>query len=663
MIPVLYDSAETKFTTQGLGALADCISCKVTEERNGIYELEMSYPQTGARFGDILAGNIITAIPSPYRKEQPFRIYKVTKPLNGKVAVYAYHISYDLNKIPVKPFAAESPAEAMAGMEENAAIANDFKFWTDKTTSAEMSIEVPTAARSALGGQEGSILDTYGGEYEWDHFTVKLYNQRGQDSGVAIRYGKNLTGLTQEGDVSNLVAGIYPYWYSDGVLVECDPKIIYAEGMSGTAVPVDLTEKFESQPTAEQLQAAAESYIKSNDIGTPETSLEVEFLQLEQMVGYEDLKLLEKCDLCDTVTVQYPAAGIDVKAKIVSETTDVLLERYDKLEIGSARANIAQTIATQQEQIEKVSAPSYLQTAVNAATSWIIGGRGGYVLFQLNADGQPDEILILDTPDINAAQEVWRFNKGGLGHSSNGYNGSYETAITQDGAIVADFITAGTMQANRIKGGTLTLGGASNGNGVLQILDASGNVIGIWNNGGITAKEVNLSGIFTQYSDDGYLAVRIADNRVALYDWESEGTLCGKLAAAHDNDSGNPTVVLGCEPGGIVSIGRAKTAGGTEYASMIRCDASDTSATPYVVNTASGTLFPNNPSGGITVEHGFIKKWSMSGTTGALDLGPLSMTFKDGLVTAWSYSTVITGSVTIDGVKLTFDHGLLTAVS
>ncbi len=513
MIPILYESNEKEFMTQGLGALADTISCTVTEERNGIYELEMEYPLTGAHYSDIAAGNIIFAIPSPYRDPQPFRIYKVTKPLGENVTVYANHISYDLNKIPVKPFNATSAADAMSALKINCVIDNDFEFATDKATSANMSIATPLTARSCLGGVDGSILDTYGGEYLWDRFTVNLKAARGTDSGVVIRYGKNLTGLTQEGDVSSLTTGIMPYWYSDGTLVTSSPQIVYAEGATGqTAIPVDMTEKFESQPTAEQLKSAAESYIKSNNIGVPEVSLSTEFLNLSQMSGYENLILTEKCDLCDTVTIQYEQAGINVKSKIVSITTDVLLERYNNIEVGSTRANIAQTIASQQTQIDNVPTTSDLQRAVDAATNWITGGRGGYVVFHKNADGQPDEILIMDTPDITTAKNVWRWNSGGLGYSSTGYNGSYATAITQDGKIVADFITTGTMLANIIKGGTLTLGGSGNGNGVCSVKNASGvEVVRLDNsgvavkNGTITGSEINLGdGAFTA-SSTGYM--------------------------------------------------------------------------------------------------------------------------------------------------------------
>lgn len=495
MIPVLYESKETNFITQGLGALTDAISCYVTEERNGIYELEMEYPQTGVHFDDIQNGNIIMAIPSPYRDAQPFRIYKVTKPLNGNVTVYANHISYDLNKIPVNPLSATTVSSALSGIKNNMQIQNNFLFWTDKTTAADFSSAVPTACRSLLGGQEGSILDVYGGEYEWDRFTVRLHNQRGEDSGVVIRYGKNLTGLNQEGDITNLVTGICPYWYSDGTLVMCNPPIIYRDGMTAqSAIPVDMTDKFEEAPSQAQLQEAAENYIESNDIGEPSVSITVEFVQLAQMSGYEHLALLEKCDLCDTVKVQYEEAGIDVTAKIVSIQTDVLLEKYESMEIGSIRANIAQTIADQQAQISQIGSSSMLQQAIQNATNWITGGRGGYVIFQLNEDGQPDEILIMDTPSIETAQKVWRWNQGGLGYSKNGYDGPYETAITQDGAIVADFITAGTMMANIIKGGTLTMGGSNNGNGVISVLNASKReVVRLDNNGAvISGGNINL---------------------------------------------------------------------------------------------------------------------------------------------------------------------------
>lgn len=448
MIPILLPPASTEWTTQGLGALSDTVSCTVTEERNGIFELEMQYPMTGVHFDEMQNRCIILAIPSPYRTAQPFRIYRMTKPLAGVCTVYARHISYDLSGVPLNPFTAANAPAAMAGLRSNAEGGSPFTFWTDMATAANFAVTVPSSTRSMLGGQTGSILDVYGGEYAWDGYTVRLYNQRGQDNGVRIAYGKNLTDIEQDENISNVATGIYPYWAdTDGNLVVCDPKIVPAPGTYDftRVVPVDFSQDFETAPSPEELQARAESYVRANNIGVPTVSIAVSFVQLEQTEEYKHLALLEKCDLCDTVTVQFERLGVDAKAEIVKIVTDVLLERYESVEIGSIRANIADTIVSQQHQIQQRPTTSAMQQAVSDATNWITGANGGYVVFRRNAEGQPYEILIMDQPTIDAATKVWRWNQGGLGYSKNGYNGPYTTAITQDGAIVADFMTTGTL--------------------------------------------------------------------------------------------------------------------------------------------------------------------------------------------------------------------------
>ena len=360
MIPVLFNEDVTTFTTQGIGALTDAISCYVTEERNGIYELEMNYPISGIHYADIQYRSIIAAIPSPYRTRQPFRVYKITRPLDGIVTVYAQHLSYDLNAIPVSPFTAVGISNAFAELKSSMAVANNFAFISAITnTSSHVSYATPTACRSILGGIQGSILDIFGGEYEWDNWTVRLWADRGADNGVTIRYGKNMTDLSAETDGENTVNGIYPYWQKDNVLMTCNPTIIWAAGMPhNKAVPVDFSNDFEEQPTAEQLQVRAEQYLKDNDIGTVPTSIDVSFVDLSKMDEYKGLiASLEKCDLCDTVTVQYEALGVDVKSKVVKIVTDVLKERYESMEVGTVRADIAQTIAGTESKVDKVVRP------------------------------------------------------------------------------------------------------------------------------------------------------------------------------------------------------------------------------------------------------------------------------------------------------------------
>lgn len=459
MIPILFPPDEKAFITQGLGALCDAISCTVTEERNGSYELELVYPMKGLHYSEIQDRCLIWAIPSPYRSPQPFRVYRHSKPLGGKVTFYARHISYDLSGVPVNPCGAGSAPAALVALETNAATSSPFSYWTDKNTEADFSVAVPSSTRSILGGVQGSILDVYGGEYEFDLFTVKLYNQRGRDNGVVVRYGKNLTDLTQESDSSSLATGIYPYWTDSegGNLVVCDPPIISAPGSYDftRVTPVDFSADFDEPPTPEQLKARADTYVADNKVGVPKVSLSVSFAALDQTDEYADLRLLEKVDLCDTVTVQYEALGVDAEAKIIKITTDVLLERYKKIEIGDARGSLSDTIANQGQQIQEKPSKSDLQQTVDNSTDLITGGKGGHVVIRLDGEGKPFEILILDTDDITTAQNVWRWNSGGFGHSSTGYNGPYSTAITQDGKIVADFITAGALNANILEGGVI----------------------------------------------------------------------------------------------------------------------------------------------------------------------------------------------------------------
>ena len=452
MKPILFPKTATTFETQGLGVLADATSCKVTEERNGTYELEMQYPITGQHYADIGDDCILYAIPSPYRGPQPFRVYRTSKPINGLVTINARHIRYDLAFVPLNPFTAANAPAAMAGLQSNAAISSNFTFWTNKTTVADFSVSVPSATSNILGGQTGSILDVYGGEYEFDAFAVKLYDQRGQDNGVSIRYGKNLTDLEQERNLYNVTTGIYPYWASaDGTtLVTCDPKIVYAAGTyeRKKIIPVDFSQDFQDAPTPEQLLERAKVYVQNNNIGVPEVSLTVSFVQLEQTEQYKNLVLLEKCDLCDTVTVDYEKLGVSAKAKIVKIVTDVLLERYESVEIGQVRTNIADTIANQQQEIQKRPTSGAVQQIANSIAAAIMGAKGGSVrLLDTNGDGEPDTLYIADNPDPNKAVKVWRFNYEGWGASQNGYDGPFQMGGALGVGLYADFITAGTLNA------------------------------------------------------------------------------------------------------------------------------------------------------------------------------------------------------------------------
>ncbi len=489
----LQESTETSFATNGLGALSDAISCKVTEERNGEFELEMEYPITGIRYEELQLRRIIMAKANPYSDPQPFRIYAITKPINGIVTVNAEHISYDMSGYPVSPFVADTIQNAFINMKSASAIDCPFSFSSDKTTTATMTILKPSSMRSLLGGVDGSILDVYGGEYEFDRYNVKLWNKRGSDRGVSIRYGKNLTDLKQEENCSSVYTGVYPFWYSeqDG-LMQLDEKIVKASGTYNFTriYPLDLSQEWTEKPTQEQLRSKANTYINANDIGVPTVSLTVSFVQLSQSTEYAQYALLEDVHLCDTVKVEFPELNVSATAKCVKTTYDAISNKYVSIELGESRTNLASTISGQNQAISDSLTKTFMQQAIENATQLISGGLGGYVIMHSSTGGKyPDEILIMDTDDIATAKKVWRWNKGGLGYSSTGYNGPFALAMTQDGQIVADFVTTGTMSANRINGGTLILGGINNSNGTALIKDSSGNTLIKLDKNGMTLSE------------------------------------------------------------------------------------------------------------------------------------------------------------------------------
>lgn len=459
----LYEANETKFDHNGFGFLSEATEAQVTEERNGTFELTMQYPSKGALFSELKHRRLIYCPAHPGGTPQPFRIYRITKPMGGLVTVYAEHISYDLSGVMLSRFSAGSAAEAVSKLSQYAVGNNMFTFFTDKSTKAVFQVKVPASIRSKLGGSEGSLLDVYGGEYVFDGFTVKLLNTRGENRGVSIRYGKNLTDLTQEENIQSVYTGVYPYWEKEDDYFELPEKTVNAEGTFGFTrfMPLDMSQDFEQKPSAEQLRAKAQEYMKSNKIGVPKVSLTVGFFPLEQSEEYKDLALLETVYLCDTVNVEFPALGVSATAKVVKTVYDVLQKRYSSIELGDAKSNIADTIVRQEQEIQKKPSYSALEDAINNATNWITNG-GGYIMAIKDEAGNWKEIVSLDVNNLEQAKKVWRWNNGGFGFSSTGYNGPYRLAITQDGAIVADFITTGTLTANIIKAGILkSLNGAT----------------------------------------------------------------------------------------------------------------------------------------------------------------------------------------------------------
>lgn len=452
MKPILYAADRTSFDDNGLGILSDAISCKVTRELNGQYELEMRYPAEGIHYGEIALRSILRVAVDPGGALQPLRIYRITPAMGGVATIYARHVAYDLGGYVVAPFTAADAPSAVAGIKAHALPSGmPFELATDKTTMAPLAVTVPTSAWTLLGGQQGSLLDVYGGEYEFDGWTVRLLARCGADRGVTVRYGKNLTDLTQDSNCANCYTGAVPYWKDNETTVMAPP--VYAEGDFGYTklMPLDLSSDFEEQPTEAELQTAGAAYIARNQIGVPAVSWEVKLALLAQASGYEDVAHLEQIYLGDTVGVRFARLGVDAKARVNKIVWDCLLERYDSVSLGSVKANIAATIAGQQQQIDAKPSTSMVEQISSRIMSALIGANGGSVrILDTNNDGEPDELYIADDPDPTKAKKVWRFNYEGWAASESGYNGPYTMGATIAGGIQAWMITAAHLIAGTI---------------------------------------------------------------------------------------------------------------------------------------------------------------------------------------------------------------------
>ena len=447
MIPILYEQTEKQFTSGGLGFLADCTSCKVSQERNGIFECEFIYPITGPLYDQIQERRIVYATHDDSGEPQPFDIYARSAPIDGLVTFYAHHISYRLSNSVVMPFKATGVADAMAKIQANIVTDrdDDFTFWTDKETTGDYAKTVPSIVRTTLGGEEGSLLDVYGrGDYEFDKFAVRLYQNKGVDTDVEIRYGKNLTNIEHKVDNSSSYNAIVPYWLNEesGALVTLpEGYVSYNDGTAYiVAIPYPMNDYFQTAPTVSAMRTKAQQLLDSSDSWVPSEGFEVNFVQLWQTEEYEDYAPLQRVNLCDTVKVYYPELGVNaVREKVVKTVYNTLLNRYDEITLNELPTTLT-GLTQQQISVEtsgNVTAEG-MRAAINLAVQLVRGGLGGYIAMQADQDGLPQLIYLLDQPDVDEALNVIRLGSDGISRSSTGIDGPFTSIISMNGAITGN---------------------------------------------------------------------------------------------------------------------------------------------------------------------------------------------------------------------------------
>lgn len=594
MIPILYAASETDFTTNGIGLLTDAVSCTVTEERNGAYEATLVYPAKGHLAEYIAEDAIIKAKANDTDEPQLFRIYKSGKQIGSNTTWNAEHISYELTGNPVERFSVSgvNAEQALNRLLAAAVFKHKYTGTSDITTVNSTSIADVVSVRKALGGVKGSILDTWGGEYHFNNYRIELLKARGADNGVTIEYGKNLTDAKQERNIANIVTAIFPYakYTPEGeeneVYISLKEKTLVHAGAADYAYKrceiVDFSSEWESGTiiTEDMLRAKAETYLEK--ISTEQDiNITLSYAQLKKTKDYKNIQVMENVALCDTVTVRIDKLQIEATAKIVKVKYDSLKEHYDTMEIGSVRTNLTkQLTATQQEVTESIKKnqtraeqiKKQIEQTIADTTAAITGNSGGYVV--LYPEKNPQEIYILDQPELSKAKNVWRWNLAGLGHSSTGVNGKFTTAITADGQIVADFITAGELTGAILKAGTVYAEAldVEYRNAVTKYADDAAN----------KAYEDSLSKIQTTAEEITLLCKKISET--AMHNYATDFT--DDLSTPWYASSANNVVESSTTLGRYAKIVKASA----NYNSYIRCNTKKTPAGTYRVRYKAATI-------------------------------------------------------------------------
>lgn len=515
--PKLYNSNETNFNHNGIGVLKDVISPKVIIEHNGMFECEFTYTVNSFLFDKITYGSIIKINASKKLKNQLFRIYKISKEINGKVKFYAQHITYDLLSNFVKEVNLTNTTcnIALNTLLSSTVFNHKFTAISDITHTANYNIKRVNPL-NAIAGSEGSIIDTFGNGCKLirDNFNIKVMQNYGYDNNVLISYGKNITSFNSDGDLNKVVTGIYPYAImQNGIdsntnlndeIIELPEQILYSSNVNKFyqpfIKPVDLSG--DDVTNISQLRKKSEQYLKTINDDLKE-NYKISFLDSSSTSNYDGWEQLESLDLYDMAIIRDFRFNINYKVKIIKTVFLPLLDRYENMELGTSSTNLASQQKSESEKIQSEinRVNNFWQQAIEHATSQITGNSGGYV--RLYPPDKPSEIFIMDKDNPNNARNILRMNKEGIGFSNNGINGPFRTAWTSDGVFYADFITAGILSAIMLQ----------NQDGSLQIDLSSKN--------GIMTKQ------------NGKRAIELAGTILKFFDWDGNGDSVGNIYSEH----------------------------------------------------------------------------------------------------------------------------------
>lgn len=444
----------------GLGIMSEAKSCTVYHEINGQYDLEMQYPITGHVFSGIEINCVILASHDRSERPQPFRIYRITKPIDGIITIYAHHLAYDLSGIIVKPFKANDTPTVMQKLMSESMSNNLFRFSTTKNEAIPFSVKVPTPIWSLMGSGDGNIIGTYNGEYKLDGYNVQLVDKLGMDrsSTMFVRYGVNLLDFEHDADTTDVFSGIVAYWESDNKVVYT-PVISEKGGAEYTKVKViDMTSYFDEAPSTSELISLAKEYVAYNKISELIPSWRINFIPLDMTEEYRDISALEIVNLGDIITISFPALNIDATARVNAIEWDSILDRYVSISLGNIKNSLADTIAGISEYNKKtsialsnmvvkvpgkgLSSNDYTNSdkkKLNEIADRATNVQGSPINGYVNINGS--DVPVYHLPNNVIQDEIVQISRGGTGNNIvwENINVEYDTTTAESHSITAKY--------------------------------------------------------------------------------------------------------------------------------------------------------------------------------------------------------------------------------
>ncbi|EMF0457130.1 phage tail protein [Enterococcus hirae] len=484
MIPRIYSPTETDFSTNGLGILKDATKCEIYEVANGKYELELEYP-LGTRFDEYFENDYqIKAKPNDQEEYHIFFIDdKDIDTFLDTITIYAQSRTNRLGRRAVTFAEVDSKTgrEAMAIIENNMDKKSDIRLYSDITTVSSTTFEARNVL-NCIAGEQGSLLQYWGGEIKREPFKLSLLKRRGRDNIGTIRYGKDLSGLKVKLDWTGVKTRIIPY---------ADPQSDTGTTSRIYGSPVD-SEYINNYPdvytehvqfTEEQgvkdvnsLNKIAKNYFKTINPGCdkPKISITVEFDKLTDTEEGKEFAKIRNYGLFDTFKIYHRKYKLYFESKVSGVQYDSLSEKVLKLEAGDTQVAFYQQQAVSiQDKLKDYATNNYMSSFNDYVSSMITGqgNAGGYVV--LWPKEKPSNIFIMDNPDLNKAKEVLRMNKNGIAFSKNGWNGPFNSAWTLDSIFNANFIQTGLIKADIFQNSFNKTG---------DVLKLVNGLLQIWNN-------------------------------------------------------------------------------------------------------------------------------------------------------------------------------------